>query len=77
MPLPKGIKPYALLLLPLLLLATGCASLSTPSAPVCPQLPLPPAVTQPQPLQPYSATAQKNIEGWQKLLIVPPAMSAP
>ena len=77
MPLPNVIKPYALLLPALLLLATGCASLSTPSAPVCPTLPQPPAVTQPPPLQPYSATAQKNIEAWQKLLIVPPAIPAP
>lgn len=77
MPLPNGIKLYVLLPLPLLLLATGCASLSTPSAPVCPTLPLPPAVTQPQPLQPYSETAQKNIEVWQKLLIGTPVIPVP
>ena len=77
MPQSNGIKLSARLLLLLLLPMTGCASPSMPSAPVCPTLPQMPAVTQPQPLQPYSVTAQKNIEGWQKSLTGIPAIPVP
>lgn len=58
----------AMLLLPALLL-TGCATTSMPSAPASPQLPPPPALSQPIPQQSYSERASADIETWQRRLI--------
>lgn len=57
----------AMLTLPALLL-TGCATGLHNSAPASPQLPSPPALSQPIPQRSYSESAQANIEAWQKRL---------
>lgn len=64
------------MLLPMLLLA-ACATPSPPAATSCPKLPAPPAVRQPVPPLPYSASARIDINWWQKQLTATPATSKP
>lgn len=63
-------------LLPMLLLA-GCATQLPPSVASSPQLPPKPAARQPMPPLPYSASAQIDIERWQKQLTATQATSKP
>lgn len=55
------------MLLPMLLLA-ACATPSPICADASPQIPSMPAVRQPTPPLPYSASARIDIERWQKQL---------
>ena len=52
----------------LALLLPACASNLPAIDPVCPQVPMKPAVYMPAPLPNYSEIAQKNIERWRKTL---------
>lgn len=64
---------YAALLLLLLVTVTGCATSSPQSAPVCPTLPPPPALTMPTASPSYSANASTNIKRWRSMLTDSPA----
>jgi hypothetical protein len=58
-------KTLLLLIAPVALL-TACATPYTPSAPVCPALPMPPSLSEPIPPQSFSERAQQNIKMWQQ-----------
>ena len=58
-------------LLPLMLLV-GCATTSPISSVDCPAPPLMPAAAMPQPSEPYSLRAQRNMERWREMLKATP-----
>lgn len=65
-----------IMLLPMLLLS-ACATPSQICADISPRLPSRPAVRQPLPPLPYSASVRLSSERWQKQLTGTPATSKP
>ena len=61
-------RKMLLLLLPLLGLLPGCATLSTPSPVACPQIPPKPYVDMPQNSPRLSERAMANSENWRNWL---------
>ena len=58
-------------------LLTACATPSPSYVSGCPQVPLMPAVRQPIPSLPYSASVRLELENWRNRLTATPAMSRP
>ena len=58
---------FALMLLGLEMLLTGCATPPAQSSST-PTLPSKPALSQPQPSEPYSVRVLRNIKAWEKSL---------
>ena len=65
-PLKTSVLPMVLVLS-----LTGCAT--TSPQPIAPRLPAPPVLTQPQPPEPYSLSAQRDIQSWREKLTPTPA----
>lgn len=65
--------------LPLLLvmLLGGCATTLPTSSVDCPAPPSMPAAVTPQPSEPYSTRAQRNMERWREMLRATPTTPAP
>ena len=76
-PLHNGKPASRLSYLALAALLTACATPSPSYVSGCPQVPSMPAVRQPIPSLPYSASVRLDMENWRNALTATPAMSRP
>jgi hypothetical protein len=75
MPQRREKRPYALMLPLLAALLPSCGTTLPNSGGNFPALPPQPVISEPMPLQTYSASAQRDIQSWRKRLTDTQTMS--
>jgi hypothetical protein len=76
--LPEPVKRFcALSLIACTVFLTACGTKTPPPPDYSPQLPPAPSLSTPLPSEPYSRTAARRMEGWQRNLMGTQVMSAP